>query len=335
MQHAVLSTVLLPVNLIISYVMSLKPTPAHGMQEATAFALTDLSSGIFRTWLVMTARHFKTEAPLLNNMPTAVLQSVQPILDLAVTVVQAYPGPGLTENRRNIPAVQGPRRPAAELAAAEASHGGPISVSKPQEEGTASLHYKCTALVQAASVAVTLELALIATWSESYMTDDPLSLAFLKPRLPPALLGIVTSPSAQKLTLALLVTNMSKLAYSKKLETVTFAELEAAKARQQRSGSSCLVEFSAAHEQAYPHYKQLAEALGPLGQAALFTGCSNMACMPTAPLLALGCHCTAKAMLEARNYAHAGGPSKQAELLPRHIVKPLVMGTDRDVSTGE
>jgi len=299
--------------------------------------LIDITSGVLALWHAMTDRHVIPTLPLFEGAPMPVLQSIQPVLDLSAAVFQAYPGPGLTEKRRSIPAVtQGPRRPASALAAEEAAscHGGPAAVIRPEEEGTASLAFMDKALAKACCTAVMLQTVMATeTWSQ-HIAQDPLATSFLTPGLPSAVLEIVGSPAAQQLTLAMLVLHVGKVVYSKARAAASFQDLKDLKARQQRPGGNRCMDVPGPAGQQSPQsgYRQLASALGPVGEAALLLTSISMPPTPISALLGLACHCTAKATVDARKMAGGllsrllnSSPAEQAEVLPHDVVKPLAM----------
>lgn len=309
------------------------------LQETEARMLVDLTM-MLQLWLAMTDRYTEGKPPkLFSGMPAALQESVPPVLDLAATVLHAYPGPGLTENSRKMPASrQGPRLPASELAAHEAAQGKPVLVVRPQEEGTACFYYKDESLTVAGSIAIALQIALSnECWSPEPATDDPLNVAFLQPRLSHAALAIAGSHTALQLTMALLVSQMGKLAYKDGRETATMSHLQKMKSVQQRVGTTCLSEFPLhGNTSVRPFYKQLADVFGPLGRAGLFLTCcvTDSRGGPSHALLALGVHCTAKGIIDAMTSTGSTTSTtssrpdvdrRQPEILPRELVKPLTL----------
>jgi hypothetical protein len=167
-------------------------------------------------------------------------------------------------------------------------------------------------------------------WSRDFLSN-PLSMpradgvGFLASGLSQPVLSIVGSPAAQQLTLAVLLIETYRLVYSKVRSNTTIQDLQAVKARQQHVGSSIIMEFTGPAR--HPAYRQLADALGPLGQAALSLASTNVVLSPEYSLISFGCHCTAKAIIDAGYTTTSSGkaPAQQSDVFPAAIVKPLAL----------
>jgi hypothetical protein len=99
-----------------------------------------MTSGILNLWVVLRDT-LPEDTPILTNASPAIRQTVQPIITLAVTMLQAYPGPPTASA-----AVEASSARAAEM-------GREMGQEVPQEQLTAGYVYQSVGLPQAVHVA--------------------------------------------------------------------------------------------------------------------------------------------------------------------------------------